>query len=114
MALNIKDERADAWFEDPLVSTATLVEASIVMQARIGEDGVGDLDELLAAAAVRPIAATPIRPNARAAFVRFGKGQAPADLNFGDGFAYAFAQVLGRPLLFKGADFAQTDVQPAT
>ena len=101
--------------EDPLVSTATLVEASIVMQARIGDDGVSDLDELLAAAAVRPIAVDADQAQlARAAFARFGKGQAAAGLNFGDCFAYALAQALGRPLLFKGADFARTDVRPAT
>lgn len=100
--------------EDPLVSTATLVEASIVMQARMGEDGVNDLDELLAVAAVRPIAVDAEQAHlARAAFARFGQGQAAASLNFGDCFAYALAQALGRPLLFKGADFEQTDVQPA-
>lgn len=100
--------------DDPLVSTATLVEASIVMQARIGEDGVGDLDDLLAAAAVRPIAVDADQALlARTAFARFGKGQAPAGLNFGDCFAYALAQALGRPLLFKGTDFAQTDVAAA-
>lgn len=101
--------------DDPLVSTATLVEASIVMQARVGEDGVDDLDDLLTAAAVRPVAVDADQAQlARAAFARFGKGQAPAGLNFGDCFAYALAQSLGRPLLFKGTDFAQTDVQPAT
>lgn len=100
--------------DDPLVSTATLVEASIVMHARLGEDGVGDLDDLLTAAAVRPVAVDAHQAQlARAAFACFGKGQASAGLNFGDCFAYALAQALGRPLLFKGADFAQTDVQPA-
>ena len=48
---------------------------------------------------------------ARDAFARFGKGQAAAGLNFGDCFAYALAQAMGRPLLFKGGDFAQTDVR---
>ena len=50
---------------------------------------------------------------ARDAFARFGKGRAPAGLNFGDCFAYALATVTDRPLLFKGADFARTDVTPA-
>jgi hypothetical protein len=45
---------ADA--DDPVISAATLVEASIVMQAKLGDDGVTDLDELLAAAAARCVA----------------------------------------------------------
>ena len=48
---------------------------------------------------------------ARAAYARFGKGVHPARLNFGDCFAYALAREFGEPLLFKGDDFAQTDVE---
>ena len=44
---------------------------------------------------------------------RYGKGRHPAALNFGDTFAYALASVRGLPLLFKGNDFARTDVVPA-
>ena len=100
--------------EDPLISAATLVEASIVMQATTGADGGGDLDELLAAAAVRCVAVDSVQAQrAREAFTRFGKGQAPAGLNFGDCFSYALARVMDRPLLFKGGDFSQTDVTPA-
>lgn len=48
------------------------------------------------------------------AYSRFGIGSGhPARLNFGDCFAYALAKSLGEPLLFKGEDFAQTDVTPA-
>jgi ribonuclease VapC len=46
----------------------------------------------------------------RAAFIRFGKGRHPAGLNFGDCVSYALAQSRGLPLLFKGEDFAKTDV----
>lgn len=42
---------------------------------------------------------------------RFGKGIHPARLNFGDCFAYALAKALDAPLLFKGDDFAKTDVR---
>lgn len=101
--------------DDPLISTGTLVEASIVMQARTGDEGVQDLDDLLAAAAVRAVAVDADQAGlARSAFARFGKGRAPAGLNFGDCFAYALAQAADRPLLFKGADFTQTDVRAAT
>jgi ribonuclease VapC len=44
------------------------------------------------------------------AFRRYGKGRHPAALNIGDCFAYALAREIGEPLLFKGADFAATDI----
>lgn len=47
------------------------------------------------------------------AFARFGKGRHLAGLNFGDCFAYALARTLGAPLLYKGGDFARTDIAPA-
>ena len=50
---------------------------------------------------------------ARHAWRRFGKGNHPAALNFGDCFAYALAEVTGEPLLFKGEDFALTDIEAA-
>ena len=47
---------------------------------------------------------------ARRAYRRFGKGRHAAGLDFGDVFAYALARTSGEPLLFKGGDFARTDV----
>lgn len=103
---------ADA--EDPLISAATLVEASIVMHAKTGAAGVSDLDQLLAAAGARCVAVDDVQAHvARDAFARLGRRRAPAGLNFGDCFSYALAKVTGRPLLFKGADFGQTDIAPA-
>lgn len=100
--------------DDAVISAGTLLEASIVMQARTADDGVADLDELLAVAAVRCVAVDETQAHlARAAFARYGKGRAPAGLNFGDCSAYALAIAAGRPLLFKGDDFGQTDVRPA-
>jgi ribonuclease VapC len=100
--------------EDPLVSAATLVEASIVMHAKTGAAGVRDLDQLLITAGVRCIAVDDEQARlARDAFVRYGKGQSPAALNFGDCFSYALARAAGRPLLFKGNDFSKTDATPA-
>ncbi len=53
-------------------------------------------------------------PDAYAAFIAFGKGSGhPAALNFGDVFSYALAKVRNLPLLFKGADFAETDIEAA-
>jgi ribonuclease VapC len=50
---------------------------------------------------------------ARQGFLDFGKGRHKAGLNFGGGFADALAEATGEPLLFKGDDFALTDVRPA-
>jgi ribonuclease VapC len=101
---------ADA--EDPLISAATLVETSIVMLAKTGAEGISDLDELLAAAAVRCVAVDAAQAHlAREAFVRFGKGRARAALNYGDCFAYALARSTAQPLLFKGDDFILTDLE---
>lgn len=47
------------------------------------------------------------------AFDRFGKGRHPARLNFGDCFAYACARHFAQPLMFKGADFPQSDIEAA-
>jgi len=103
---------ADA--QDPLISAATLVQSSIVMRAKTGDHGVADLDDLLAAAAVRCVAVDDVQAHlARDAFARFGKRRAAAGLNFGDCFSDALARATDRPLLFKGDDFRRTDVTPA-
>lgn len=47
------------------------------------------------------------------AYARYGKGHHPARLNLGDCFAYALAKQLDLPLLYKGDDFAQTDIRSA-
>jgi ribonuclease VapC len=50
---------------------------------------------------------------ARASYFRYGRGWHAAKLNFADCFAYALAKTRNEPLLFKGDDFAQTDIVPA-
>jgi ribonuclease VapC len=103
---------ADA--EDPLISAATLVEASIVMLAKTAEAGVLDLDELLVTGGVRCVAVDEEQARlARDAFARFGKGRSSAGLNVGDCFSYALARATNRPLLFKGNGFNRTDVTAA-
>ena len=98
----------------PRVSSATLVEAGIVMEGRYGDVGSRDLDVLLAHVRVEIVPVTaPHAGLAREAFRRFGKGRHPAALNYGDCFSYALAVALGEPLLFVGDDFGQTDVDVA-
>jgi ribonuclease VapC len=58
---------------------------------------------------IEPVSAGQVRI-AEAAYLRFGKGMHPAGLNFGDCLAYALAKETGEPILFKGDDFAQTDL----
>ena len=96
------------------VSAATVLEASIVLETRSGEIAGRELDLLLHRAKVEvvPVDADQIEI-ARAAFRRYGKGRHPAGLNFGDCFSYALAKSVGEPLLFKGGDFAQTDLRSA-
>ncbi|AXB80607.1 type II toxin-antitoxin system VapC family toxin [Novosphingobium sp. P6W] len=53
------------------------------------------------------------RQHAIDAYDRYGKSRHPAALNFGDCFAYASARLAGVPLLFKGEDFPQTDIDAA-
>ena len=100
--------------ESRLVSAATLVEISIVIEARHGAEGLRDLDLLLARAEVETVPVDAEQAAiARRAFSRFGKGRHRAGLNFGDCFSYALASTRGQPLLFKGDDFGQTDLSPA-
>jgi ribonuclease VapC len=51
--------------------------------------------------------------SAFSAFLRYGKGRHPAQLNFGDCLSYAVADVAGLPLLFTGDDFSKTDIEAA-
>ena len=97
--------------ESRSLSVATLVEVSIVIEARYGAEGMRHLDRFLDRAAVRVVPVDLEQGQlARQAFTRFGKGRHAAGLNFGDCFSYALALVLGEPLLCKGEDFPRTDV----
>jgi ribonuclease VapC len=96
-----------------LLSAANFVEASLILEARHGAEGVRALDRLLSTAGVEIVPVdVPQAQGAREAFRLFGKGRHPASLNFGDCFAYALAKVMTEPLLFKGNDFSHTDLQP--
>lgn len=78
------------------------------------EDAARATDEFLALMSI-VVAAVPPEAGwvAIEAYRRFGKTRHPASLNFGDCFAYACARVAGVPLLFKGDDFPQTDIEAA-
>ena len=94
------------------LSVASFVEASMVLHGRSGAEAVRRLDLLIHRAGIE---VTPISADqglaARDAFARYGKGRHPARLNFGDCCSYALAKEVDEPLLFKGDDFAKTDVE---
>lgn len=93
------------------LSAANYLEASIVFDQRTAENAREELDLLIATTQILIVPVTAAQARiAREAYRRFGRGNHPARLNFGDCFAYALAKETGRPLLFKGTDFGQTDI----
>ena len=100
--------------DEILMSTASFVEASMVLETTRGYEGLRDLDLLLAKAGVEFVPVDLEQAQvARNAFRTFGKGRHAAKLNFGDCFSYALAIATNSPLLFKGNDFSQTGVMHA-
>lgn len=97
-----------------VMSAATFVEISIVIEARFGAEGLPALDLFIERAGIE-IADVDLEQGkvARRAFSRYGKGRHPAGLDYGDCFSYALAMTRGESLLYKGEDFARTDVVPA-
>ncbi|MDR3467634.1 MAG: type II toxin-antitoxin system VapC family toxin [Xanthobacteraceae bacterium] len=115
IALNEADaaEFEERIADDPirLISTATVLEATIVLETRLGDAGGREFDLWLlkVGAEVVPVDAEQTDA-ARRAWRRYGKWRHPAALNYGDCLAYALALIRGEPLLFKGEDFARTDI----
>ena len=94
-----------------LLSAASLLEASIVIESRKGEAAGRELDLLIYRAAIEVVAVDQDQVEiARIAWRRCGKGRHPAGLNYGDCFSYALARSRGLPLLFQGEDFSRTDI----
>ena len=109
LAILLKEPEAEAlaraiWRGTPrLLSAAGLLEASMVIEARLGVEGSRDLDLLIYRAGIEIVPVDVQQADvARVAWRRYGKGNHPAALNFGDCFSYALAKVTGGPLLFKG------------
>lgn len=94
-----------------LLSAATLLEVSMVIESRKGEGGGRDLDLLISKSKIEVVSVDKNQVDeARRAWRRFGRGRHAAGLNYGDLFSYALARTSGEALLFKGNDFARTDV----
>lgn len=101
-------------FDERRMSAVSILEVNIVVANRFGSADLARVEQFLTRASIRSIPFdAECEKVATAAFVRFGKGRHAAALNFGDCAAYALAQVLNEPLLFKGNDFSKTDVKIA-
>jgi ribonuclease VapC len=107
-------QRLDA-VDRRLLSAVTLYETGIVLRTRLGPGGLDDLHDLLQELSAEIVPFDHAQAEAAlAAYLRYGKGIDPkARLNMGDCAAYALAKGLNAPLLFKGTDFAATDVTVA-
>jgi ribonuclease VapC len=102
--------------EELFVSAVTVLETGMVIRARRGEAGLARMWRFLLEDNDFQIVSfgEEHAREALAAFARFGKGmQSQARLNLCDCAAYALAQSMKVPLLFKGTDFSQTDVRAA-
>lgn len=96
------------------ISAATFVEASMVVETQTKNNGGRQFDAFIRGAgiAIEPVTEEQAHI-ARQAFIDFGKGRHAAGLNYGDCFSYALSKVMREPLLFKGKDFAKTDLSAA-
>lgn len=97
-----------------LIGWPTLLEVHLVLTSYEKNQALAAIEYWRGGPQVRTIAFDKVLYDAAVdAFDRFGRGRHPARLNFGDCMAYAVAKVHDVPLLYKGTDFASTDIQPA-
>ena len=100
--------------EQRFISAGNYLETGIVVDRQRGAAAGRQFDSLIVRAKILVEPVTREQADiARQAYLDFGKGAHPAALNFGDCFSYALSKSLGMPLLFKGNDFALTDITPA-
>lgn len=97
--------------ESRLISAASVLETSLVVEGSFGESAGRDLDLFLIDAEIEIVDVDREQIDAaRSAWRRYGKGRHPAALNFGDCFVYALAKINGEPILATGNDFIRTDI----
>lgn len=121
LAAIILREKERFIFEDLILRTPTVVmsvvsvvETMIVLMSQRREPDAARLDATLEAFRIDVRGVDGKQGMlARKAFKQYGRGRAPAALNFGDCFVYALAKVREDSLLFKGDDFSKTDIVPA-
>ena len=119
IAITLDEQDADSLLtaiskaDEAFIAAPSALELEIVLRSKTGPTGPS-ARRVLQSLAIETIPFS-LEHLAEAvdAFGRFGRGRHPAQLNFGDCFAYALAKTMGAPLLFKGDDFAQTDLKSA-
>jgi ribonuclease VapC len=96
------------------IGTPTLVEAGIVLDARLRKDARSLVSRMLDEFSISEVPfGEPHWHEALVAYHRFGRGRHRANLNFGDCLSYAVAHLADEPLLFVGEDFRMTDISSA-
>lgn len=121
MAILLREDEADEFliklfeYPDSRISAGTWIELSAIITRRRQPGILDDLESLIRHIRLR---ITPVSVRqaelGHEAYRSFGRGSGHgARLNFGDCFAYALAKDTGEPLLYKGNDFAKTDIAPA-
>lgn len=98
---------------DSVLSSINYVETAVILMSRDRMRGKARYDEWLASLGVTLHAGDDLSEGALRAYLAYGRGYHRARLNLADCFAYALARQLDLPLLFKGADFPQTDILSA-
>lgn len=96
-----------------IIAPTNFLETGMVLLQRGFISDLAELEEQLTLYGVELREDLRLAEGAFDAFVRYGKGRHPARLNLGDCFAYALAKTLDAPLLYKGDDFAKTDIRSA-
>jgi ribonuclease VapC len=115
------ESERSSFVETILAASSAHISAANYLETALVVDRLGDpvlsrrFDELIDQLGIEIADVTAVQAQiGREAYRDFGRGSAhPAQLNFGDCFAYALARDRGRPLLFKGDDFVHTDIRPA-
>jgi ribonuclease VapC len=97
---------------ETIVSSVSIVEAYLVLKGRLKTGASEAILEVIDILNIRVVEfGLEQVKHAQVAFERFGKGNHPAKLNFGDCIVYATAKFTSTPLLFLGDDFSQTDIE---
>jgi ribonuclease VapC len=121
MAILLEESDAKAFLDvlvdsEPMITLATRVELGCVARRKLGPTGIEEAEGLLSDLGILSVPFDEQQAEiALAAMDRYGKGRGaePAVLNYGDLFSYALAKARDLPLLYKGDDFARTDVRSA-
>lgn len=120
LAIMLQEPDSDAYLDAVLtaparrMSVANWLETTMVVDGRGTDNAVAQFEAFMDGARIELVPVSVGQAMiARRAWRVYGRGNHKAKLNFGDCFAYALAKETGEPLLFKGDDFAQTDIEPA-